>query len=36
MGRLLLARHCQAAWLEDNKSRLLSEQELEQAQALGA
>ena len=25
MGRLLLVRHCQAAWLEDNKSRPLSE-----------
>ena len=36
MGRLLLVRHCQAAWLEDNKSRPLSELGLEQAQALGA
>ncbi len=35
MARLLLVRHCQAAWLEDNKSRPLSELGLEQAVRLG-
>jgi 2,3-bisphosphoglycerate-dependent phosphoglycerate mutase len=36
MARLLLVRHCQAAWSEDNRSRPLSEPGLEQAEALGA
>ena len=36
MGRLLLLRHCQAAWLEDNESRPLSELGLEQAEQLDA
>ena len=36
MGRLLLVRHCQAAWLEDNKSRPLSDLGQRQAEELGA
>ena len=35
MARVLLVRHCEAAWLEDNRARPLSERGLEQAQALG-
>jgi 2,3-bisphosphoglycerate-dependent phosphoglycerate mutase len=34
MGRVLLVRHCQARWSEDNESRPLSELGLEQARAL--
>ena len=34
MGRLLLVRHCQAAWSEDNEARPLSELGQEQARVL--